>query len=268
MEPALVARIKQVVAGNFDESFAIYDEFEQRYGFFAALTRALFRLTGLAEKSRVLDLGCGSGASSAVLAREFGCEVVGIDLSPKMVAHGRQTIADPRVKLLVGDACDPAAALAAAGETERFAAALYNASIFIIPEVEKSLPAAAACLEPGGVIAFSHYPELVAADGSDLFAAAFARLGMPRPKKQTITDYAAARAGLAEYCGQIREAVYERPLDLDFLTAFFSIPAQSASLFPRLDYGARKIRARELFATLEPEAAGARMIWRLAAGRV
>jgi hypothetical protein len=91
---------------------------------------------------------------------------------------------------------------------------------------------------------------------------------MPRPKKQTITDYAAARAGLAECCGQIREAVYERPLDLDFLIAFFSIPAQSASLFPRLDYAARKIRARELFATLEPEAAGARMIWRLAAGRV
>jgi len=266
MDAALVRKIKKVVAGNFDQSFAIYDEFEQRYGFFAELTSALAALAKPPRPARILDLGCGSGASSVVLACEFDCEVVGIDLSEKMIAHGRQRLADPRVRLLVGDACEPVAALAAAGLKERFDAVFYNASIFIIPEVEKSLAAAAACLEPGGVIGFSHYPELLGADGTDLFAVAFERLGETRPRKQTITDYAAARDGLARHCGRIREGVYEKPLDPEFLTAFFSIPAQSASLFPRLDYAARKIRAAELFATLEPEAAGARMVWRLAAG--
>ncbi len=278
MDTVLVSKIKQVVAGNFDRSFALYDDFEREYGFFAELARALATFAGLRAVGgsgrptpvRVLDLGCGFGTSSVVLAEEFGCEVVGLDISPGMVAYGRERLAASRVRLLFGDACDPASALAAAGVPEGFAAVFYNAAIFIIPEIEKSLAAAAKLLTPGGVIAFSSYPELLAADGADLFAPAFERCGLPRPKKQTITGWNAATAALADLCGAgaLREGSYEKPFDERFLIALFSIPAQSASLFPRLDYAARREAVAQLFTALRPEAENAKIVWRLAAGKL
>jgi len=267
MDTALVRKIKKVVADNFDQSFSVYDEFERQSGFFADLARALADFSGITPGSRLLDLGCGSGASSRRLAEAFDCRVVGLDLSPAMVEYGRRSLSDPRVRLLVGDACDPASALAAAGDNESFDAALYNASIFIMPEVEKSLAAAAACLKPGGIIGFSFYPELLGPDGRDLFALAFDRSGRPRPKKQTITSYDEALNALAKCCPEICQGSYERPYDEAFLTAFFSIPAQSASLFPRLDYAARKTEGARLFAGLRPVADQARIVWRLAAGK-
>ena len=40
-------------------------------------------LANLEEGSRVLDLGCGYGATARYLAREYGCSVVGINVSEK-----------------------------------------------------------------------------------------------------------------------------------------------------------------------------------------
>lgn len=50
---------------------------------------------------RVLDLGCGAGRTSAVLA-ELGYDTVGLDISRSMVALGSE--ADPDVDYVVGDA--------------------------------------------------------------------------------------------------------------------------------------------------------------------
>ena len=41
------------------------------------------KLANLKEDSRVLDLGCGYGATARYLAREYGCGVVGINVSRK-----------------------------------------------------------------------------------------------------------------------------------------------------------------------------------------
>jgi hypothetical protein len=57
-----------------------------------------------------------------------------------------------------------------------------------------------------------------------------------------------------------------RPFDLEFLQDFFSIPAQSASLFPGKDYLARRELVSRLFATLEDVALESSIIWRMAAG--
>lgn len=63
-------------------------------------------LTGL----RVLDAGCGTGALAVIAARR-GAEVVGIDLSPKLVELARERmpeIAGPgSVELLASDMLDP-----------------------------------------------------------------------------------------------------------------------------------------------------------------
>jgi hypothetical protein len=52
-------------------------------------------------------------------------------------------------------------------------------------------------------------------------------------------------------------------LDADFLIDFFSITAQSASLFPGHDFNARQELVRRLFAELQAVAEKGSIVWRL-----
>lgn len=266
MDDAVIRKIKKVVAGNFDISFDHYQIFEERHHFFADLTLRLAVASGLKKGAKVLDIGCGNGASAEVLSRELECRVTGLDLSPKMIESGRQKINDPRIRLEVGDAVNPQA-VTGEGEND-FDAALYNAAIFIIPDAARSMQAAAACLKPGGSIGFSFYPLILADDGTELFPLAFERCGLPQPKVQVVTSYEKALKGLQACCRKVSESTWERPFNKDFLIDFFSIPAQSASLFPRLQYEERRLLVPKLFSSLAAEAETARVVWRLAAGEV
>ncbi len=42
------------------------------------------------EGKTVLDVGSGKGVTACYLAEKYGCEVVGIDISEKMVAYARE----------------------------------------------------------------------------------------------------------------------------------------------------------------------------------
>jgi ubiquinone/menaquinone biosynthesis C-methylase UbiE len=66
----------------------------------ARLIDAFVRLTGLRPGARVVDLGCGSGAFTALLARA-GYDCVGLDLSAKLVALGRRKY--PAIQFVEGD---------------------------------------------------------------------------------------------------------------------------------------------------------------------
>ena len=264
MDDAIIRKIKKVVSGNFDKSFELYQAFEERHHFFADLTLRLAAAAGLEKGAKVLDIGCGNGVSAEVLSRELECQVVGIDLSPGMIENGRQRIKDPRIRLEVGDAVNPQAVV---GEKD-FDAALYNAAIFIIPDAAKSMLAAAACLKPGGALGFSFYPQILSENGVELFPIAFDRCSLPRPKVQVVTSYEKALEGLRQCSKVVGESAWERPFSEDFLVDFFSIPAQSASLFPRLDYDERRRLVPKLFAALKPEAEKAIIVWRLAVGKV
>ncbi len=266
MDDAIIRKIKKIVSGNFDKSFDHYQDFEERHHFFADLTLRLAAASDLEKGAKVLDIGCGNGASAEVLSRELECQVLGIDLSPKMIENGRQRIKDPRVRLEVGDAVNPQAVIAE-GDKD-FDAVLYNAAIFIIPDAAKSMQAAAACLKPGGSIGFSFYPQILTENSEELFPMAFDRCALPRPKVQVVTSYEKALEGLRQCCKEVKESAWVRPFSEDFLIDFFSIPAQSASLFPRLDYEERRQLVPKLFAALKPEAEKAQIVWRLAVGKV
>src|SRR5438105_7414085 len=64
-----------------------------------AVMDALGELTG----ARVLDVGCGTGATTTQLIERGATEVVGVDLSAPMVTAARARIEDARVHLEVGD---------------------------------------------------------------------------------------------------------------------------------------------------------------------
>jgi ubiquinone/menaquinone biosynthesis C-methylase UbiE len=64
------------------------------------LVDAFVRLSGARPGARVADLGCGSGAFTALL-RDAGYRVVGVDISPKLIALGQQKY--PGLELIEGD---------------------------------------------------------------------------------------------------------------------------------------------------------------------
>lgn len=69
-------------------------------------SRYLFAAAHVADRD-VLDIACGTGYGSAVLARYGARQVTGVDLSESALEEGRRLHAHPRVRLLQGDAFEP-----------------------------------------------------------------------------------------------------------------------------------------------------------------
>ena len=255
-------KVKRNVAENFDQSYQIYQAFEDRHRFFARLALKLAESIGLQEQSSILDVGCGNGISAKALNDGFGCHVLGVDLSGQMIAAGQAHCDAPAIRLIQGDG----EKLSQIVGDQRFDYVLFNASIFIFPDVATTIDESFKCLRPGGKIAFSFYPQILGETGEDLMGEAFNRLGEPEPRFRMITDYGKASRALESRCGNIRHHQWTRPLDVDFLQDFFSIPAQSASLFPGLSYEQRRQRVIPLFAGLGDMQNKGRIVWRMAEG--
>ncbi len=64
-------------------------------------THELATLCHVNAACEVLDVGCGVGVGPAYLARTFGCHVVAVDLSPRMIAWAKQRARRERVEHLV-----------------------------------------------------------------------------------------------------------------------------------------------------------------------
>jgi glycosyltransferase involved in cell wall biosynthesis/SAM-dependent methyltransferase len=85
-------------ADNCEPAFALkmYQEHIARYSFAAQVSAG----------KRVLDVGCGVGYGSHLLARAGADEVLAFDISEAAVAHAREFYAHPRIKHFVGSAED------------------------------------------------------------------------------------------------------------------------------------------------------------------
>jgi len=75
-----------------------------------AATDTLAELCHTCAGSRVLDVGCGVGATPVYLAKAYRCQVVGVDIVPRMIERceeraGREGVAD-RTEFRVADAQD------------------------------------------------------------------------------------------------------------------------------------------------------------------
>ncbi|MGH8983768.1 MAG: class I SAM-dependent methyltransferase [Acidimicrobiia bacterium] len=119
----------------------------------AALTRRLIRSLGVGPDDTVADVACGLGASSLQLAREAGCRVVGIDLSPDSVEAARRAAQaealDGSVRFLVGDA--EALPLGDASVD----GVLCECSLCTFPDKRSATAELGRVLKPGGRLALS-----------------------------------------------------------------------------------------------------------------
>jgi SAM-dependent methyltransferase len=64
---------------------------------------AVLDALGDLEGARVLDVGCGTGATTTQLIERRAAEVVGVDLSEPMITAARALVHDPRAHLELGD---------------------------------------------------------------------------------------------------------------------------------------------------------------------
>jgi ubiquinone/menaquinone biosynthesis C-methylase UbiE len=76
-------------------------------GGFSSIDR-LAELCQITEHTRILEVGCGTGANACYLAKKYGCSVVGVDISEHMVRYALKRAAElgltDHVAFMVGDA--------------------------------------------------------------------------------------------------------------------------------------------------------------------
>jgi arsenite methyltransferase len=82
-------RVKQCCARLYESDLARFLLGDSFHPGGLNLTGQLGRMVGLSAASRVLDVACGKGTTAVFLAKEFGCEVVGIDYGEQNVAAAR-----------------------------------------------------------------------------------------------------------------------------------------------------------------------------------
>jgi len=95
--------------------------------------------------ARVIDLGCGPGNSTEILAQRYpAAAIAGLDSSPEMVEAARKRM--PQVRFEVADLAQWRAA-------ERYGVILSNAVLHWVPDHGTLLPRLAGALDEGGSLA-------------------------------------------------------------------------------------------------------------------
>lgn len=135
------------------ETFAdLYDLLTQQPWWDRQIEALVHLLGELPEGARVLDLGCGPGVSALVAARlRPGLEVVGVDLSERMIqrarAHLDRTELGDRVRFLRADAT------ALPFEEGHFHAAMAHSFLYLVPDRPAVLRECRRVLAPGAPVA-------------------------------------------------------------------------------------------------------------------
>ena len=138
-----------------------FDRVARSYEFLTGLNpgyRRHLRLSasrlGVAPDSRILDLCCGTGASTrAILAQHPTAQVIAADGSPGMLAEARRRLPEERVQLCLADAMDPAAS----GIGGPFDAILMAYGIRNMSDPDRCLVNLIDLLRAGGTVCFHEY---------------------------------------------------------------------------------------------------------------
>ena len=179
------------VAAYFDRRSATYDAGD----FHPRLSARLIEAAGIKEGQSVLDVATGTGLVAVEAARRVGSSgrVVGIDISPRMLAQARRKIDAlglQNIELREGDAC------AAEWPEDGFDLILCSAALVFMADIPAVLRGWHRVLKPGGHVGFDAPAENSTAAGSTLAPLAlrhgislgYARLRTREACRQALTD--------------------------------------------------------------------------------
>jgi toxoflavin synthase len=77
-------------AAQYDHIGSKYDEYARTATLKRAESYTFFRMVGLLEGKRVLDLACGFGFYTRLLMQHGAAQVIGVDISPEMIRLARE----------------------------------------------------------------------------------------------------------------------------------------------------------------------------------
>lgn len=236
----------------------IYDRFVREQRIYSWLNRILVAEARLAEAERVLDLGCGTGATTLACLAVVGArsEVVGLDASESMIEVARANVHDPRARFEIG----------AAAEADRldgtFDAVVCNAAFWQFPAPASVFRALSRVTLPGARFVFDVPAERVAGESTSihpfqvaLWTSIEAETGraldaQPASVDPERLDAIAREHGFAPD-GRMRH-VYEGTQGE--LIDLMSIPAMLEPLTPGLDQGRRDAVLARALERSEPDA--------------
>lgn len=116
-------------------------------GFFA--THRLLDKFNLNKDRKVLDLACGKGTTSILIAKKYGCKVVGIDINPDLIDEAKKFAAKSNVSMLIDFQVADAAHLPFSDN--EFDASISQAMLVLINEKESVIREALRVIKPSGL---------------------------------------------------------------------------------------------------------------------
>ena len=113
-------------------------------------TDALLSLCHVKDAQEVLNVGCGIGVGSAYVARTYGCRVVGVDISEKMIAWSRLRAREERVEDKVE--FQVASVLDLPFDADRFDVVFCESVIAFVADKRRAIQECVRVAKPGGYV--------------------------------------------------------------------------------------------------------------------
>jgi len=116
-------------------------------------TNELLSLCHIEQAQEVLNIGCGIGVGSAYIAKKYGCHVVGVDISERMIQWSRQRAkeerVEPKVEFRTADVLD------LPFEANRFDVVFAESVLIFVEDKAQAIRECVRVTKPGGQVGLS-----------------------------------------------------------------------------------------------------------------
>ncbi len=189
-----------------EEISELYFEMQAAFGFTKHIgglkaTNELIELCHINKDKYVLDVGCGVGRTACYIAKKYGCKVVGVDITERMVQRSRERAKresmEDKVKFQVADIQDLPL------EDSLFDAVIGESVIAFPGDKQKALSECVRVIKPGGYVGLNE-TTWIKTPPSEL-AEYFTRMTGAKPEVSNGWGKLLKGAGLTDVVVRVRE---------------------------------------------------------------
>lgn len=235
----------------------IYDSFIREGRIYDWLNERIVGLADLPGADRILDLACGTGATTLAClpAMDPRASIVGIDASAEMVSVARANVHDPRARFEVGSAAE------ADRLGGRFDRVICNAAFWQFPAARAVFEALSRVTGPRAGLAFNVPADRVSGEPVTIHPFQVSLIRSIEEAKGSSLDISPATVDLANLEADGAEHGFElkRIERLSYrgrqgeLMELMSIPAMIEPLTPELDPAGRRSVLKRAFEQSDPD---------------